>query len=37
MALLTNGKVILDTTVGEIEINLWSKVCGTPIMLSEIL
>ncbi|KAF8188641.1 cyclophilin-like protein [Pholiota molesta] len=25
MALPTNGKVILDTTVGEIEIDLWSK------------
>lgn len=26
MALPTNGRVILDTTVGEIEIELWSKV-----------
>jgi hypothetical protein len=33
MALPTNGKVILDTTVGEIEIDLWSKVRGLSIML----
>lgn len=26
MALPTNGRVILDTTAGEIEIELWSKV-----------
>ena len=26
MALPTNGRVIVDTTVGEIEIELWSKV-----------
>nr|GAT42697.1 peptidyl-prolyl cis-trans isomerase [Mycena chlorophos] len=27
MALPTNGRVILDTTVGEIDIELWSKEC----------
>jgi hypothetical protein len=37
MALPTNGKVILDTTVGEIEIDLWPKVRGIQIMLSGIL
>lgn len=26
MALPTNGRVILDTTVGEIDIELWAKV-----------
>ena len=27
MALPTNGRVVVDTTVGEIDIELWSKVC----------
>lgn len=27
MALPTHGRVILNTTVGEIDIELWSKVC----------
>ena len=27
MALPTKGRVIIDTTVGEIDIELWSKVC----------
>jgi hypothetical protein len=28
MALPTNGRVVIDTTAGEIEIELWSKVRG---------
>jgi peptidyl-prolyl cis-trans isomerase SDCCAG10 len=28
MALPTNGRVIVETTAGEIEIELWSKVIG---------
>lgn len=27
MALPTNGRVVIDTTAGEIDIELWSKVC----------
>ena len=27
MALPTNGRVIIDTTAGEIDVELWSKVC----------
>ena len=27
MALPTKGRVIIDTTVGELDIELWSKVC----------
>ena len=27
MALPTKGRVIIDTTVGEIDIELWSKAC----------
>ncbi len=34
MALPTNGRVIIDTTVGEIEIELWSKVCYLTARLS---
>ncbi|KAJ7065485.1 hypothetical protein C8F01DRAFT_1125747 [Mycena amicta] len=30
MALPTNGRVIIETTVGEIDIELWSKVCKSP-------
>lgn len=28
MALPTNGRVIIDTTAGEIDIELWAKVCS---------
>jgi cyclophilin family peptidyl-prolyl cis-trans isomerase len=30
MALPTNGHIIVDTTAGEIDIELWSKVRGVP-------
>lgn len=30
MALPTNGRVIVETTVGEIDIELWSKVRVRP-------
>ena len=36
MALPTNGRVILDTTVGEIEIELWSKVRIYPLTATTI-
>lgn len=29
MALPTRGRVLLDTTAGDIDIELWSKVCAT--------
>lgn len=28
MALPTRGRVIIDTTAGEIDVELWSKVCA---------
>lgn len=28
MALPTKGRVIIDTTAGEIDVELWSKVCA---------
>jgi hypothetical protein len=28
MALPTNGRVVINTTAGEIDIELWSKVCN---------
>jgi len=35
MALPTKGRVIIDTTVGEIDIELWSKVCQLNLLRAE--